>query len=128
MILRRAESRRAGNVVHGKIDDFLRVFDPAADLKRFEHPLHLTEDVADQFSIAPKTVDNLLLTTMGMSFAKYQTHHKLEMIASLLEVEPDIRLSEVAELYGFCDEFHLSKAFKSKYGISPNQYKMKNNF
>ena len=86
------------------------------------------QDVADQFSIAPKTVDNLLSTPMGMSFAKSQTHHKLEMIASLLEVEPDIRLSEVAELYGFCDEFHLSKAFKSKYGISPNQYKMKNNY
>ena len=76
--------------------------------------------------ITPKTIDNLFLTTMGMTFAKYQTYHKLEMIASLLEVEPDIRLSEAAELYGFCDEFHLSKAFKRKYGMSPNQYKMKN--
>lgn len=84
------------------------------------------QDIANQFSIAPKTVDNLFLSTMGMSFAKYQTHHKLEMIASLLEVEPDIRLSEAAELYGFCDEFYLSHAFKRKYGVSPNQYKSRN--
>ncbi|MBC5757173.1 AraC family transcriptional regulator [Blautia sp. BX19] len=25
--------------------------------------------------------------------------------------------------YGFCDEFHLSKAFKKHFGLSPSQYR-----
>ena len=80
-------------------------------------------DIAEQFSLSPKMVENLILSQAGMSFAKYQTHLKLEMVASFLDVETDIRLSEVANLYGFCDEFHLSHAFKRQYGVSPIQYK-----
>lgn len=82
-------------------------------------------DVANQFSVSVKTIENLCQTHAGMSFAKYQMQLKLEMVASLLEVEPDMRLLEVAELFGFYDEFHLSHAFKTKYGISPKQYKEK---
>jgi AraC-like DNA-binding protein len=81
------------------------------------------KEVADQFSLSAKTVEHVLQTNTGMSFAKYQMQRKLEMVASLIDVEPDMRLSEMAELFGFCDEFHLSHAFKRKYGVSPTKYK-----
>ena len=43
--------------------------------------------------------------------------------ASQLIMEPDLRLQEIATAYGFHDEFHMSKAFKQKYGVSPQQYR-----
>lgn len=80
-------------------------------------------DIADTFCVSTKTVETTMRRATGMSFSQYQKNRKLEMAASLLTVEPDIRLAEVAAIFGFCDEFHLSRAFKQKYGISPSQYK-----
>ena len=45
------------------------------------------------------------------------------MVATQLRVEPDIKLSEIAATFAFYDEFHLNRAFKQKYGLSPTQYK-----
>ena len=64
-----------------------------------------------------------MIRATGLSFSKYQTNRKLEMVASQLRVEPDIKLSEIAATFAFYDEFHLSRAFKQKYGQSPTQYK-----
>ena len=45
------------------------------------------------------------------------------MIALQLEVEPELRLAEIAAEFGFCDEFHMSRAFKQQFGLSPLQYR-----
>ena len=39
------------------------------------------------------------------------------------EMEPDLCLLEIAAALGFHDEFHMRKAFKQKYGISPQSYR-----
>lgn len=39
------------------------------------------------------------------------------------EMEPDLCLLEIAAALGFHDEFHMRKAFKQKYGISPQRYR-----
>lgn len=80
-------------------------------------------DVAKELSVSIKKLDAAMLKDTGMTFSKYQTMRKLEMAAAQIVVEPDIRLSEIASLFGFYDEFHLSRLFKKKYGISPQQYK-----
>ena len=36
------------------------------------------------------------------------------------------KLKEIAEEYGFYDEFHLSKVFKKYTGISPKDYRLNN--
>ena len=46
---------------------------------------------------------------------------KLEMVRQFLLTQPDTKLREAAINYGFCDEFHLSKAFKKKYGYPPSK-------
>ena len=38
-------------------------------------------------------------------------------------MEPDLKLHEISAAFGFHDEFHMSKAFKQKYGISPQEYR-----
>lgn len=84
-----------------------------------------TEEVATQLSVCSKTLNQVMIHATGMSFSKYQTNKKLEMVASQIIAEPDIKFSEIASLFGFYDEFHLSRTFKQKYGISPLQYKKK---
>ena len=87
------------------------------------HKRFTTQEIAERYHVSTKTVDHVMLRATGMSFAKYQTTRKLEMVAFQLRVEPDIKLSEIAATFAFYDEFHLSRAFKQKYGQSPTQYK-----
>lgn len=82
-----------------------------------------TKEVADMFHVCTKTIDATMVKKTGLSFAKYQTSRKLEMVATQLLVEPDIKLSEIASTFGFYDEFHLSRAFKQKYDVSPSQFR-----
>lgn len=87
------------------------------------HKRFNTAEAAAQLSVCPKTLNAAMIHSTGLSFAKYQTNQKLEMVASQIIAEPDIKFSEIASLFGFYDEFHLSRTFKQKYGISPQQYK-----
>ena len=76
--------------------------------------------------VSTKTLDKSMFQKVGMSFHAYQKERKLEMAASLLKTEPDMQLREIASMLGFYDEFHLSKSFKQKYGVSPREYRGKN--
>jgi len=87
------------------------------------HKRFTTQEIAEKYHVSTKTIDSAMTRATGLSFAKYQTSLKLEMVAAQLRVEPDIKLSEMAATFAFYDEFHLSRAFKQKFGVSPTQYK-----
>ncbi len=82
-------------------------------------------ELSSQFNVSPKAINAAMHKAVGMSFPKYQLKRKLEMAANYLAVEPDIRLAEVAAMFGFFDEFHMSHAFKAHFGMSPAAYKQK---
>lgn len=86
--------------------------------KRFQ-----TKEIADMLFVSTKTLNNAMNQKIGMPFYAYQKKQKLEMIALQLETEPELKLQELALSFGFHDEFHLSKAFKQHYGVSPNEYR-----
>ena len=102
---------------HDIADEVIRLVNSSS------HVNYRASDMADKFYVSTKTINNTMQRRVGMSFAKYQMNRKLEMVALHLEVEPDVSLSEIAAMFGFCDEFHLSKNFKKKYGVSPSQYR-----
>ena len=81
------------------------------------------EELSRRLGASARAINDALAARTGMTFARYQAGVKLEMAAQCLKMEPDTRLKEVAAMFGFCDEFHLSKAFKAKYGVSPSQYR-----
>lgn len=87
------------------------------------HRMFKLGEVADMLYVSGRTVENAMRRGTGLSFAEYQMSRKLDMAAMQLTVEPYVRLKEIAAAFGFCDEFHLSKAFKRKYGVSPRGYK-----
>lgn len=82
-------------------------------------------DMAKRLFVSGKTLRSNFLHRFGKTFYQYQLDSKLAQVCVQLIEHPNIKLSEIAYTFGFCDEFHLSKVFKKKYGISPNQYRKK---
>lgn len=78
-------------------------------------------EMAAEFYICPRTLNNRLRASCSQTFSAYQMDLKLEMVREFLSHQPDAKLHEAAVNFGFYDEFHLSKAFKKKYGYPPSK-------
>ncbi len=87
------------------------------------HRRFKAEEMAELLFVSPRTLNNAMVKKTGTTFYAYEKDQKLEHIALQLKMEPGIKLSEIAAAYGFHDEFHLSKAFKQKFGTSPSSYR-----
>ncbi len=83
------------------------------------------EKLSAMFFVSPKTLVERFKAKTGCSPHQYQQNYKLNIIKSQLIFNPKLTLYELAINYGFYDEFHLSRAFKKVYGISPREYKKK---
>lgn len=81
------------------------------------------KEIASGFYICERTLNNRFLKSCGKSFYAFQMETKLEMVRQFLLSQPQAKLREAALNYGFYDEFHLSKAFKKRFGMSPSQYR-----
>jgi len=87
------------------------------------HHRYTTKEMADLLFVSPKTLNNAMHKKVGMPFYSYEKQLKLKMVAVQLKLEPDWKLSQIATAFGFYDEFHMSKAFKQKYKVSPSDYR-----
>ena len=58
----------------------------------------------------------------GRPPAQYRATKALDRACELLQ-EPKLGLKEVAERCGFCDEFHFSRRFKQRLGVSPSEFR-----
>lgn len=81
------------------------------------------QEMADLLFVSPKTLNNAMHKKVGMPFYAYEKNQKLKMVAVQLKMDPDLKLSQIAKAFGFHDEFHMSKAFKQMFGISPSEYR-----
>ncbi len=83
------------------------------------------DECSKMLLISERKLSDATRSVTGMTFSAYEQNLKLEMIALMLTTEPDRSIQELAESYAFYDQFHLSKAFKKKYGCPPTQYRKK---
>lgn len=83
--------------------------------------LYSCQEMADNFYICPRTLSNMFMQGFGVSFYNYQMNMKLEMVRQYLSDHPLELLYNVARNFGFYDEFHLSKAYKKKFGYPPKK-------
>ena len=84
------------------------------------------KELAERFYVCERTLTNHFKRAFGKTLYAYQMDLKLEMVRQFLLTQPGVKLHETALNFGFCDEFHLSRAFRRKYGLSPDQYRRKN--
>lgn len=81
------------------------------------------QELADETYVSTSTLIKHFKKVTGTTIYQYQLNTKLEMARQMLVNEQQISLKEIAASYGFCDEFHFSKLFKKKYGVSPTQFR-----
>ena len=114
------ELRDAAQAIPGRDE----AVDRALNLIR-QHPGRMLsgEELAAAAYVSERTLRNRFLRIYGKTPHQYQMERKLLGVRGMLTDFPHMPLREVAGNYGFCDEFHLSKAFKSFYGLSPAAYR-----
>ena len=76
-------------------------------------------EIARKFCVSEKTLNNRFKTVHGKTFYAWQMDQKLDSVYRALKNNPDSTLREIAVNFGFYDEFHLSRAFKKKFGSAP---------
>lgn len=79
-------------------------------------------DVAEDLGVTPEAIRKQFRRYFGQSPMRYFSAYHTQRIAVALR-ESDATLRELAEQFGFYDEFHLSRVFKRHMGMSPNQYR-----
>lgn len=76
-------------------------------------------EISRKFHVSEKTLNKRFKIIYHKTFYAWQMDQKLDMVYQSLHNNVDITLREVAINYGFYDEFHLSRAFKHKFGVAP---------
>ncbi len=78
-------------------------------------------EIARMMYVSVKTLRAAFIRQFNKSFYRYQFDYKMEQAFYMLINNRDIKIYEIAYELGFYDEFHLSKSFKKKFGISPKE-------
>lgn len=76
-------------------------------------------EIAREFCVSEKTLNNRFRTVHNKTFYAWQMDQRLDSVYRALKNNPDSTLKEIAVNFGFYDEFHLSRAFKKKFGSAP---------
>ena len=78
-------------------------------------------DLAKALCISPRHLSRLFRRHMGMSPHEFYVQLKMRRVQQLLGT--DLSLKEIAHRLGFESPFHLSRAFKNRFGEPPSQWR-----
>ncbi|MES2569418.1 MAG: AraC family transcriptional regulator, partial [Verrucomicrobiota bacterium] len=82
------------------------------------------QEIARNAGLGYETFRKTFRMATGESPARYRRHMRLAQAALMMQ-RADLSLEMIATALDFCDAFHLSKAFKLQYGISPAEHRRK---
>lgn len=81
------------------------------------------EEAAAIAGVPASTLRRHFKEATGRSLKQFHLEVRVDHAQELLAANPDLSLSAIAERVGFSDEYHLSKVFKKKLGVSPSDYR-----
>lgn len=85
----------------------------------------LLEDVADSVFLSKYHFHRIFSNTVNETFHQFVTRIKMERSAIYLAFHPDINITDIAIKYGYNSPSVFSKAFKNHFGISPVNFRKK---
>lgn len=83
--------------------------------------------LCDLFGIGRTKLYSIIKDRTGCGLAEYVKSLRLLKAKDLLENEPNVKISEVAEKCGFIDYNYFIANFRNAYGYSPKKYSKLNN-
>lgn len=81
------------------------------------------EYLAKKAHYSPYHFHRVFLTVVGERLNEFINRKRIERIASILLVDQNIPLNDLAYTYGFNSHNSFSRAFKKHFGISPTKFK-----
>lgn len=91
--------------------------------KHYAEPLSL-EQVAAQVYLNPDYFSRAFKEEMGLTFVNYLTDLRMQHSVQLLE-NTALRVQNIAQSVGYANVSYFSTLFKKKYGMSPYEYRRK---
>ncbi|MFT4092064.1 MAG: AraC family transcriptional regulator [Niabella sp.] len=88
----------------------------------YEPSLIQVKSIATHFAIAPTYFSDYFKNKFGISYRNYVNDYRISIIEKRLVV-PTITFSQIANEFGFTDESHLNKFFKTHKGMGPKAYR-----
>lgn len=79
-------------------------------------------DLADCFHVSPNYLSQLFKKYTGTGISKYINQKKIEASKELLK-QPELKIYEVADQFGFDNAFYYNKVFKRVTGLSPKDFR-----
>ncbi|MEG0215479.1 MAG: AraC family transcriptional regulator, partial [Hungatella sp.] len=90
--------------------------------EHLEHDISL-DFLSDQLSLRPDVVSRMFKQVMGEGYTEYIKKKKLNRALEL--IGEDYSMKEIAQKLGYNSTQYFIKIFKETYGITPYQYKKK---
>jgi AraC-like DNA-binding protein len=90
---------------------------------RYDRPARLPE-LARRLNLSPSRARHLVVELFGKPFSALGLEIRLKRAASYLELT-DLSLSDIALRLGFCDASHFSNSFRSRFGVTPREFRKK---
>ena len=91
--------------------------------RMYKSEVNLTE-LADTYQKNEKYMGRLFKQEIGVSFSEYKRARRLELAESMI-LQSDEKIIDIALECGFNNISYFNRAFKEKYGASPNEYRAK---
>ncbi|MDR0269211.1 response regulator [Paenibacillus sp.] len=80
------------------------------------------QDMAARFFLSREYISRRFKQEFGVNISEFLADVRIEK-AKLLLLNPQLRISQVAEMVGYQDEKYFSKVFKKLEGRTPNEYR-----
>ena len=83
-------------------------------------------DVADALNTNRNAISSCINSQRGCSFSQFVSGYRIDHAKNLMRHQPDIKVSEVWMASGFSTETSFFRTFKAITGMTPNEFKQKN--
>jgi AraC-like DNA-binding protein len=84
-------------------------------------------DVAASLGTNRNTISNCINSQLGCSFSQFVNNYRIKHAQTLMHIRPDMKISEVWSSSGFTTESSFFRTFKAVTGMTPSEWKQKNN-